>query len=443
MGLLLTEFVVAGRKGAFFMTGVFVLLKCCWDFVRGRYFSRAVSAGSGRPIGAKVADVKARRILLAAAECSFDSGAFRSLLALTVELRKMGNFVFVVVPRGGSGEKLLIDNGIPYEIVCSLSWIVPIGSGRRSYREMAGVFIINHLAISKITKLIRREKIDLVHVNSAPTYVGAFAALDAKVPLVWHLRDYLEEDHGRVIYNKAAGYDLMRKAVRCIAVSQGVYDKYATILGEDRIVKIFNGIDPERFYHPAHVIMEQRIVRLVLMGPLSAHKGQYELTCACAALYKSGIRDFELWFVGCDDGAMRSAVDSIIEESGLKGRVLFWGRQEHPEDILKDADVAFMCSRCEAFGRATVEAMLAGCLVVGADTGATPELVRNGETGFLFHFEQGKCDDLVKKIKYVLENRDLVRAVAQAGQRYALENMTAERNAREIAELYRNVLGAA
>lgn len=53
-------------------------------------------------------------------------------------------------------------------------------------------------------------------------------------------------------------------------------------------------------------------------------------------------------------------------------------------------------------GRVTVESMLAGIIVVGAASGATTELIMDGETGYLY--EPGNCTDLADKIEYIVHH---------------------------------------
>jgi glycosyltransferase involved in cell wall biosynthesis len=65
-------------------------------------------------------------------------------------------------------------------------------------------------------------------------------------------------------------------------------------------------------------------------------------------------------------------------------RVEFWGYIPDPERAFLAADVALMCSRSEAMGRVTAEAMSACRPVIGFDGGGTAELIDPGRTGLLY-----------------------------------------------------------
>jgi len=81
--------------------------------------------------------------------------------------------------------------------------------------------------------------------------------------------------------------------------------------------------------------------------------------------------------------------------------------------------------------------MMAGVLVIAADTGATLELVQHGKTGLLYR--QGNAGDLSKMILESLNYPEKSRLIAQNGRQYALGHLTATRNASEIAALYRTI----
>lgn len=50
--------------------------------------------------------------------------------------------------------------------------------------------------------LMRSRDIDIVHINTSWTYVGALAAKKAKIPFIWHIREFLEEDQDRRIWKR-------------------------------------------------------------------------------------------------------------------------------------------------------------------------------------------------------------------------------------------------
>ena len=103
----------------------------------------------------------------------------------------------------------------------------------------------------------------------------------------------------------------------------------------------------------------------------------------------------------------------------------------------ENADIYLMTSKSEAWGRVTAEAMAAGCLVIGADSGATPELLINDVTGVLYL--SGDYVEIAKKINASICNITKSKKIASAGRSYALSNWGVERNLYSISSLYKSL----
>ncbi len=73
-----------------------------------------------------------------------------------------------------------------------------------------------------------------------------------------------------------------------------------------------------------------------------------------------------------------------IKKYDIEDKVHLLGQQSNPLSILKHADVGVMASQQEAFGRVTFEYMFSGKAVVGANSGATPEMIEEGVNGYLY-----------------------------------------------------------
>ena len=140
------------------------------------------------------------------------------------------------------------------------------------------------------------------------------------------------------------------------------------------------------------------------------------------------------------DGSLRKSMEEDVESLGLSDSVSFAGRQ--PQDRLQDfydkIDILLMPSRSEGFGLTAVEGMARGCILVAADTGGLPEVVRNGKEGYLHRQENLK--DLSDKIKYLIKDRNsmaiLSKAALQRARDFSSENYNAK--IRTLYELLNN-----
>ena len=97
-----------------------------------------------------------------------------------------------------------------------------------------------------------------------------------------------------------------------------------------------------------------------------------------------------------------------------------------------------MPSRSEGFGLTAVEGMARGCILVAADTGGLPEVVRNGKEGYLHRPEDLK--DLSDKIKYLIKDRNRMTLFSKAALQRARDFSSEKYNAkiRALYELLNN-----
>jgi glycosyltransferase involved in cell wall biosynthesis len=244
------------------------------------------------------------------------------------------------------------------------------------------------------------------------------------------------------MWSRSVGNGLMASSAKVIAISKCIAAMYREEVPSSRLVTIYDGVDDGRFRRSGHKIMQQKPYTLVFLGNFNRHKGQIEFSMACAKVFCEGVHDFRVWFIGAGDAEVRHECEEIFARAEMKDRVTYLGFQKNPEDFLEKADVAFTCSQFEGWGRVTAEAMMAGCLAVGADTGATPELISDGITGMLFHYEPGRCDSLATIIKMALANPEQSRYLAEAGRQFAVTKMTSTLNAGEIFFLYKAIISA-
>lgn len=388
----------------------------------------------------KLPPKKGLRVLFIPSDNNRTSGAFLSMVVLNKILREQHNVdTFVVLPNSGNGEELLIKNKIPYIMIESADWVEPLGTvhNQKWKDNVLQKVKKNKVAISKLEKIIKKYKVDIVHINTTYSYVGAKAALKTKTPFVWHIREFLEEDQGNTLWDREKCNELINKADRIVTISDSLYRKYLGIVDDSRLTCILNGIDAKKFYKEKKIILNNYKVRFVMIGGFEVYKGHLEFASACAELYKKGY-DFEVWFIGTGKKEIRNQVEEIFAEAGMKENVVYLGYKNNVYDYLENTDISFTCSKSEAFGRTTVEAMLSGNLVIGADSAGTKELIRNNETGLLY--QQGNVQDLCSKMELAITQKKYARQLANAGREYMYNNMTAEINAENILKLYREIL---
>jgi glycosyltransferase involved in cell wall biosynthesis len=116
------------------------------------------------------------------------------------------------------------------------------------------------------------------------------------------------------------------------------------------------------------------------VGCLAPRKDYATLLDALALLRGRG-RDFRVELVG--DGPERAALEAHAASLGLSDRVRFLGERPDVDRLLPTMDVFVLSSREEGIPNALLEAMAAGRPSVATAVGGTPEVMRDGETGWI------------------------------------------------------------
>lgn len=310
----------------------------------------------------------------------------------------------------------------------------------------------------RLIRLIRREKIDLVHVRSrAPAWSAWVASRVTGIPFVTTFHGvYGETNSFKRLYNS-----IMVRGDAVIANSHYtarlITARYGT--PAERITVILRGADPKRFAPEAVDAARRQALRarwglmesdrLVLnLARLTGWKGQKVLIEAAASRQLAGERDLVVVLAGDAQGRhdYRHGLERMIVEHGLAGRVRVVGHCEDAPAALSLAAVAVIASiEPEAFGRTAIEAAAMGVPVVATALGATDETVlvpphvpTEERTGWLV--PPGDPQALADAIGEALRLSALERAGLRArARRHAMKFSTASMQQATLA-LYERVL---
>ena len=378
-----------------------------------------------------------KNILFIASDNAKTSGAFLCMVKLCELLKKNYNCnVIVVLPGIGDGKPLLDEIGVKTYMVKSCTWAVPNEWNKlTTFKFGLKMWLYNIPAQRQIREIIRQEKIDIVHMNTTWTYVGAKAALKEQVKLVWHLREALEEDQNRHIISKPQGYQLINRADRIITVSDFIFDKYKNIV-DNGLLKIYEGLDEVEFYQKREIFTNP-VVNILCIGLIVEKKGQWQVIEAGKYLIDRGITNFKVSIVGRGSSEYLRSLRERINQYGLNNHIFLCGSTSKPSEYYEKSDIMIMSSTAEAFGRTTVEGLMEGCLVIGANAGATPALLDYGNAGILY--EYGNIEELTEKIIYAIHNQKQMRQLALEGQKFAYNNFTATKNAQLVYDVYQEL----
>ena len=152
----------------------------------------------------------------------------------------------------------------------------------------------------------------------------------------------------------------------------------------------------------------------------------------------AGIRkEIPVKLVMVGDGPERNAAERMVREMGLEKDVHFYGKIKQTSDILPCADLFILPSESESFGLSGLEALASSVPVLSTNTGGTPEVQIQGETGFLS--APGDVDAMIKGGLAILSDDATLARFKANGLKRALD-FTADKIIPQYEALYRQVL---
>ncbi len=363
------------------------------------------------------------------------NGASKSLLEFVVKINDKDIQPIIIIPSKGKLRVEFNKLGIETRIIQYRQCVY-----RNKYRinDYINYYRENLSAVRKIIQIIREENIALVHSNSLAVDVGAMAAYIARIPHVWHIREFLSEDFNLKFINPLMDKWLIRKSVCCIAISKGVKKK-SKARYSIKPIHIYNGIDKKLYYFPVQENQNlTKKIKLIIAGSISEGKGQWDAIRAVEILLNKGI-DVNLLIVGDGDPLFVNCLKRYIKQKKMSQHIIFIPYTNNLQQLRLSSDMILVCSKMEAFGRVTAEAMIAGKIVIGASNGGTLELIGgHEERGYLYTWNRPK--ELSEKIEYLITHPKEVFEKEKKAQDFAMRLTDLDTYTDKLKKLYQQVL---
>ncbi|ACX52397.1 glycosyl transferase group 1 [Ammonifex degensii KC4] len=317
-------------------------------------------------------------------------------------------------------------------------------------------FRVTVYPLSLARRVVREWRPDIVHLQD-PTSIGSAllkACREEKIPVVishhftleyvlaylWFLRPF----HGFLrrkltsamvkFYNQCRHVICPSETVRRDLLAAGVAVP---------VTAISNGVDLDRFfaYEPPLAV---RLAFHLPAKPIVLYVGRMDPDKSLDTLIKAMpliLARHDVHFVLCGTGNLREKFERWVRKDGLAPHVTFLGPfANHSENLPRLYQLAtcfVIPSGIESQSIVTLEAMASGLPIVAARAGALPELVTDGENGFLFKL--GDPEDLAAKVNLLLADEELRKLMGKK----SLEKVVAhklEASMARIEEIYHRVV---
>lgn len=316
--------------------------------------------------------------------------------------------------------------GIPCRIIKSIDVF-----GNGGFVNDMKKHAINHASVPEARRYLRENQIDVVHVNNsyAPSAVP-LAAIKEDVPFVWHFREHATSF---TFVNPNETQRLFSRASTRIAISDNIKKYWEGRTGLP-YTTVLNGVPvSEQPWVRGNLFADGKI-RALMLGRVKESKGQMDALRAVAELARFGNDNIHLTIVGMQDSGYDDQIRAFVREEGLSSFVTLEPFANDVSGYLRWANVGLLCSTAEAFGRTTVEYMTSGMLAIGTNSGGTPEIIHDKETGYLY--EPGSWRQLAEVLQEVSNSPSLAEQCALRGQRDASRRFAISRTASEVYQLY-------
>jgi glycosyltransferase involved in cell wall biosynthesis len=299
-------------------------------------------------------------------------------------------------------------------------------------------------AIREIADHLRQLRADVLCCNGyKPDLIGWRSARRAGVPVVGVAHGWTGVTFKVRLYEAADAFALrFMDAAVCVseAMARRVRKKSVP---EKKIVVIRNALDTTPYDH-ADAHCRQRVLDHFEMAPalvvgaagrLSPEKG-FDVFLDAAALACRQREDVGFLLFG--DGPMRHTLEQRLTALGLHGRFILAGFRTDLDRLLPGLDLAVLSSHTEGLPVAVLEAQAAGVPVVATAVGGTPEVILDGQTGWLV--PPADPPALAERILQVLAEEERRRAVGAAGRQRVREEFTCAVQAQRYQRLFERLI---
>lgn len=361
---------------------------------------------------------------------------------------------------GGSGVvatelgKLLAEKGHEIHFITSS---VPFRLGKFYPNIFFHEVEVNHYSVfkyppydlalaSKMAEVAKREKLDLLHVHYAvPHAVCAVLAkqmLNDEIKIVTTL-------HGTDI--TVLGYDPslsemikfgIEKSDVVTSVSHQLKADTLELLNINKdIIPVHNFVDERVYYRRSNNAELRQTYGIDENEKVIVHISNFrkvkrlEDVIKSFALIRKELTS-KLLLIG--NGPELTTACELVRELDIEDDVLFLGKQENVGELFSICDLKLLLSEKESFGLVLLEAMACGVPVIGTNIGGIPEVIVDGETGYMV--ELGSPETVAKKAIALLQDEEKLMAFRENSVRHVKENFLSDKIVSIYEDIYNSLI---
>lgn len=290
---------------------------------------------------------------------------------------------------------------------------------KRTQNYFFGNILFSILLNFRINKIIKKYKIDLVHLHGGPGGIFLFTRL--KIPVIYTAHHtyyqqykYIKSEFWKIIFKpfENYGYHLSKKIICVSKSTKNILIQYYNI-ESNKISVIPNGIDKNKFFNTNKGKINNTIF---FVGRLDKRKG-IDFLIKTIPVVKTKINNIKLYIAGT--GKYYLKLNKFVLNNNLSKNVFFLGKISDKEllDWYNKVQIIIIPSVFEGFGITAIESMACGTPIISTNTDGLSDLIINNSNGILV--EYNNVDNLSEKIINLLQNPPLRNKLSNNGIKFS------------------------
>lgn len=219
-------------------------------------------------------------------------------------------------------------------------------------------------------------------------------------------------------------YRILFKSTKVILLSEQLYNDVSKYVEKENVFFCPNGIPVVNFKEEI-LSNKNSIPKILFLSNLIESKGVFILLSALKILNDKKVK-FQCDFVGGESDISVNQLYQRIDNLNLQKCVSYLGKKYNDDkhEIFNSADIFVFPTFYfyETFGLVNIEAMMFGLPVISTSEGGIPDVVQDGETGFII--DKQNPGQLAEKIQWLIENPLEARSMGKKGRERFLANYT-------------------
>lgn len=289
--------------------------------------------------------------------------------------------------------------------------------------------------IPEVAKIIKNEKIDIVHARSrVPAWIAYFACRRTNAVFITTCHGYYRKH----FFSYVMGWG-KRVIVLSNVIARHMIDDFS--VPYERIKLIPRSVDLEKFKYISPDTKRKDEFNIGIIGRITPLKGHLYFIKAMAKVSRSVPR-IKIWIVGdspVSKQAYKEQVQVLVKRLGLSHCTEFLGTQRDIPGILSNLDLLVLATTThEAFGRVIVEAQASGVPVVATKVGGVVDIIDDGVTGLLVH--PSDPVSMAEAALKIFKDKQLAVTLAENAYKKVKEKYNVELMVKNTLDVYQDAL---